>query len=144
MRKHEGLTEISRNAVYKISHPGNPSFNVDNAHLLSGTAPRVKQHAFHTPEAEHPHVVVKLDKPSQLSHVRIVNRTGTGNLQKRASDLTLSFSQNGKDWQKAWQAESVESVWNVNVDTTAQFLKVGLPRKGTLHLNQIMVFGKPK
>ena len=144
LRKHNGLTEVSRNAVYKISHPGNPSFNVDNAHLLSGTAPQVKQHAFHTPEVDRPYVIIKLDKPAQIGHVRIVNRTGTRELQARAADLTLSLSQDGKGWKQVWQAESIQPVWNAAADATARYLKLGLPRKGTLHLNQVIVFEKQR
>ena len=89
-------------------------------------------------------MVIKLEQPSELSHVRIVNRTGGGDLQKRAADLTLSLSQNGKDWHKIWRAESAKSVWNVEANGAAQFLKLELPRKGTLHLNQVVVYGIPQ
>ena len=57
MRECDGHQEISRNAVYRVSHVGPAAFNIDNAYLVSGAPPPVKPHAFHSPEnADQPYV----------------------------------------------------------------------------------------
>ncbi|NQT50768.1 sulfatase, partial [bacterium] len=62
LKEFKGLKEVSRDAPYRISHAGNPSFNLDNAFLTSGQDGTQKPHAFHTAEnVAQPHVVVRLD-----------------------------------------------------------------------------------
>jgi len=143
LREHEGLKEISRTATYKISHVGNPGFNPDNAYLLSGDAPPIKGHAFHSElDVDQPFVVVKLEKVAAVRYVRIVNRT-TG-CEERAKGLTVWLSDDEKQWRQVWQAEKVAPEWLIDAaeETTCQYIKIGLPGRGTLHLNQVVVFGK--
>ncbi len=145
LRRYKGAAEISRNATYKISGRGNDSFNVDNAHLLSGVPPLVKEHAFHSAQTEQPHVVIKLQNPSRIQHVQIVNRKSkSSSLLARARGLTMWVSKDGKGWRQIWQAKEVQSKWMVSPSDvlTGQFIKIGLPGTGTLHLNQIVVFGE--
>ncbi|MGD2175030.1 MAG: sulfatase-like hydrolase/transferase [Candidatus Brocadiaceae bacterium] len=143
LKTHAGLREISRDAVYKVSRPGPPQFNVDNAYLLSGDSPPVKPHAFHSPEnAEQPWIVVRLEKASRVRYVRIVNRKGSH--QERAEGLTVWVSDDEKAWKQLWQAPKVAAEWLADVgdSTTCRYIKIGLPRRGTLHLNQVTVFGE--
>jgi hypothetical protein len=58
--------------------------------------------------------------------------------------LTLWLSTDGKAWKEVWQAEKVEQAWTVDLGEgeKAQYLKLGLRGKGTLHLNKVTVFGK--
>ncbi len=145
LRTLDGAAEISRDAAYRIHAPGNAGFNVDNAHLLSGAPPRVKQHAFHSADADSPHVVIKLSVRSRVSHVRIVNRASDSEaLLARAKGLVLRVSEDGEAWERAWQAGSVAKAWDITLQkpTVCRFLKIGLERKGTLHLNQVVVFGE--
>jgi len=146
LRTHKGTKEISRDATYKIIGSGPAAYNVDNAHLLSGTPPCVKQHAFHSAETtDSPAVVIKLAAPSKVSHVRIVNRkSGSKELLDRAKGVTLWTSNDEKEWDRAWQADTVCTEWTVDLGEKPQcrFLKLGLEPKGTLHLNQVVVFGE--
>ncbi len=141
--EHDGLKEISRTATYKMSHPGPGGFNVDNAFLLSGDAPSIKPHAFHSAEmAEQPFIVVKLDQPRQVGALKIVNRKES--LHERAAGLTVWISADEKQWQKVWQAEKPAAEWLVDVatETACRYIKIGLPHNGTLHLNKVTVFGR--
>ena len=143
LRQHRGCTEVSSDAVYQISHVGSPSFNPDNPYLLSGEAPPTKPHAFHSAaNADQPHVVIRLAKPHAVRFLRIRNRLHSH--QERAAGLTVWLSADGKAWTEAWTAKTVEDEWLVGLgsETTCSHIKIGLRRKGTLHLNQVVVFGK--
>ena len=54
------------------------------------------------------------------------------------------ISDDGESWREVWQAESPQAEWTVELPegTECTFLKLGLPGKGTLHLNQVVVFGE--
>ena len=143
LREHKGYKEVSRDATYQISRPGPASFNVDNAHLLSGEPPKVKPHAFHTDlDANQPYVVVKLSRERSVRYLKIRNRLAS--FQERAKGLTVWVSQDGRKWKQAWQAPSIQNEWTVDFggDAKCGFIKLGLPGRGTLHLNQVVVFGK--
>jgi hypothetical protein len=143
LRSVEGVQEISRNAVYRVSEPGPAAFNVDNAYLLSGDPPPVKPHTFHSPEdAENPFIVIRLEKDSRVHDVRIVNRTN--GFLDRAVGLTLWISDDEEEWRRIWQAPEVAAEWLVHcgTDSRGRYLKLGLTRRGTLHLNQVTVFGE--
>ncbi len=143
LTQHKGYTEVSRDAVYRMSHAGNASFNPDNAYLLSGQAPPVKQHSFHSAEnADKPHIVIKLSKARSVRYVDIVNRVQ--NCQERAAGLTIWVSRDGKAWRQVWQAKAVAAKWQADLgsDRMCQYVKIGLPAKGTLHLANVTVYGK--
>jgi len=143
LRTHGGVKEISREVTYQISHVGPASFNPDNAYLLSGEDPPVKQHAFHTAEgADRPHVVIRLGSRRLVRFIEIRNRKA--NCQDRSAGLCAWASMDGKQWKKLWQAEKVRDTWLVDLGpgTKCSHLKIGLDRKGTLHLNKVTVFGR--
>jgi len=143
LRECRGAEEISRAATYKISHPGRPGFNPDNAYLLSGDDPPIKPHSFHTAEgASEPFIVVKLQQPARVRCIRIVNRTN--GLHERAEGLSVWASDDEKDWKQIWEAENVASQWLVDLgeDIACRYLKIGLARPGTLHLAKVIVFGE--
>ena len=64
--------------------------------------------------------------------------------QERAAGLTLWVSNDGKQWKEVWKAKSVAPEWLADLggDVECTYLKIGLPTKGTLHLNKVTVFGK--
>jgi N-acetylglucosamine-6-sulfatase len=143
LKEHEGLKEVSRDAPYRISHVGHAGYNLDNAFLTSGQDGTKKPHAFHTAEgAEEPHVVIRLDAPRRVRYVYIRNRTN--GFHDRAEGLTLWLSTDGEAWEKAWQAKAVAEEWTVDLGklVACRYLKLGLPRRGTLHLKRIVAFGK--
>jgi len=142
LREHRGCREVSRDAVYRVSHPGNSGFNLDNAYLLSGDAPSRKPHAFHSADnAEGPHVVIRLAEERAVRYVKIRNRTGSH--QERAEGLTVWVSSDGKSWREVWRAARVEQEWTVDAGGAGcRYLKIGLPGRGTLHLNKVTVFGE--
>ncbi len=142
-KEHGGCREVSRDAAYRISHVGNPAFNLDNAFLLSGADPRRKPHAFHTAEdADRPHVIIRLGKPCDVRYLKILNRRRSH--QERAAGLTVWLSGNGRKWKSVWQAKSVQDEWLVDLGEgrTCSYVKIGLERRGTLHLYKVTVFGK--
>ena len=146
LRSREGFSEISRGAVYKMSDPGPAAFNVDHAHLLSGDPPKVKQHAFHSAgDSDHPSIIIKLNQKHRIGLIEIVNRTG-GEFNARADGLTVWLSEDEQAWKQVAQVEEMGDRWLVDLRKprmpTARFVKIGLPRRGTLHLNQVIVYGK--
>ncbi len=142
LREHAGFKEISRTATWRASALENPSWNASAEHLLAGRNPGGLDFAFHTPhDASQPHIVIKLEKPAEVRFVKIENRVNS--LHERAAGLTLWISDDEKNWKQVWQAAKPEKEWTVALPegTRGQFLKLGLPGKGTLHLNQVAVFG---
>ena len=147
LRTRKRLTEISRTAVYQIHPEGPKSYNPDNAHLLSGTPPQSKAHAFHTTEgADTPHVIIRLDKAQPIHAIDVINRISNDTqMQARATGLTLWLSTDGTTWgESVWHAPAPAATWTITLaePTHARFVKLGLPDKGTLHLNQVIVYGK--
>jgi len=143
LKQHAGCKEISRDALYQVSHPGNANFNLDNAFLLSGDDPKQKPHAFHSAQgADRPHIIVKLDKERTIRFLRIRNRRE--GFHERAKGLTVWVSRDGKRWKEIWKAKSVEPEWLVDAgkDVKGAYIKIGLPGRGTLHLNKVTVFGE--
>jgi len=143
LKEHKGLKEVSRDAPYKMSHPGPAGFNLDNAYLTSGKDGKQKPHAFHTAEnADRPHVIIKLDKQREVRYVRLVNRHDSHT--DRAKGLTVWLSADGKQWQQVWQAEDVKPEWvaDLGQPRPCRFIKVGLPGRGTLHLFKVVAFGR--
>jgi len=107
----------------------------------------MREWAFHTPfkpEADQPHIIIRLKKPANLRQVAVENRKGTQFLP-RSTGLTLWLSSDGKEWRQVWQAESPQAEWliDLGVGQPAQYLKLGLPGKGVLHLREVVVYGDP-
>jgi len=145
LREHKGFKEISRTATWRASELENPSWNNSAAHLLAGRNPGGNDFVFHTPHnVEQPHIVIKLEKPATVRAVKIENRVN--GFHDRAAGLTLWISDDEKAWKEIWKAAKPEKEWTVELPagTTGQYLKLGLPGKGTFHLNQVVVFGEMK
>ena len=143
LKQHRGYAEVSRDAVYQISHVGNPGFNPDNAYLLSGEDGTTKPHAFHSAEdVDQPHVVIRLVKQRAIRYLQIRNRRES--CQERAEGLAVWLSTDGKAWTEAWRADKVAAEWLVDLgkERACSHIKVGLRRKGTLHLHKVIAFGK--
>jgi len=143
LAKCKGYKEVSRDAVYQISHTGHPGFNPDNAYLLSGQEPPVKPHSFHSDiDADKPHIVIQLSGPKTVRYMDIVNRKK--GLQERAEGLTIWGSDDGEKWKRIWRAEKVQAKWRVDLgsDIKCSSIKIGLDRTGTLHLANVTVYGK--
>ena len=117
--------------------------NPDNAYLLSGRLPPTKPHAFHSSEnADQPHVVIRLSREHTIRYLRIVNRQRSH--QDRAASLTVWTSIDGNARQRRWQAQDVQDTWAVDLgqEIPCTYVKVGLPRTGTLHLANITIYGR--
>ena len=143
LREHKGFKEISRDTPYRVSHVGNPAFNLDNAFLTSGADPSRKPHAFHSAEgADRPHVVLRLDRERAVRYLQIRNRLRSH--QERAKGLAVWASSDGKSWKEIWRAKAVEQEWVVDPgrEVACRYIKVGLTGRGTLHLHKVVVFGK--
>jgi len=75
-----------------------------------------------------------------VAAVHVVNRLR--GLHERAEGLSLWVSDNQTDWRKIWQADRVAAQWTIEPEEpiACRFLKIGLPGRGILHLNQVTVF----
>lgn len=146
LRKQGAFVEVSRDAEYQVQPIGVSLFNQGIQQLLAGLPAEQKlEWAFHTPhnpEADQPHIVIRLKKPAHLRQVAVQNRKGTEFLP-RSTGLTLWLSSDGKEWRQVWQAESPQAEWLIDLGAgqQAQYLKLGLPGKGVLHLREVVVYG---
>jgi len=91
--------------------------------------------------------VIHLEKPSRVRYLRIVNRTN--GFHERAEGLAVWLSDEAEQWRQVWQAEKVAPEWLVDLGeetestgTVCRYIKIGLVRRGTLHLNQVVIFGE--
>ena len=145
LREFNGFKEISRDADYRIQDMN--SFRQHNQaaeQLLGGRVPDNTDFLFHSREQmSSPHIVIRLKSASQIRALRVLNRS-TPNLQARAKNLTLWLSNDEKSWRQVWQAKSAQPEWLIDLPNNprARYLKLGLPNTGTLHLKELVVFGK--
>lgn len=145
LRKHGQFEEISRDAKIRI-RPDFPRIWNKNVNLtLSAAGVGKREFAFHSPQPAiaNPHVEIKLAAEAEVRHIKLLNRRNKG-FYSRAAGLTVWTSMDGKDWQRVWKAKEPAAQYEVDLPagTKAQYLKVGLDKKGIFHLNQIVVFGK--
>ena len=97
----------------------------------------------HTAEdADRPHVIIRLGKACDVRYLKILNRRRSH--QERAAGLTVWLSGDGRKWKSVWQAKSVRDEWLVDLGEghRCSYVRVGLERRGTLHLYKVTVFGK--
>ncbi len=142
-KKFKGYKEISRDAPYRMSHPGSAAYNLDNAFLTSGEDPKRRPHAFHSAEnADRPHIVIKLDRERTVRYLKIRNRLRSH--QGRARDLAVWVSRDNKSWKELWRASSAEDEWIIGAGEAVKcrYIKIGLRKRGTLHLNKVIAFGE--
>lgn len=149
LRKQGAFVEVSRDAEYQVWPIATPWANEGIQQLLAGLPPeQMREWAFHTQfkpeEAKQPHIIIRLKKPANLRQVAVENRKGTQFLP-RSTGLTLWLSSDGNEWRQVWQAESPQAEWliDLGVGQPAQYLKLGLPGKGVLHLREVVVYGDP-
>ncbi len=145
LRELKGFNEISRDADLRINVRNNFEQHNQNAgDLMGGNVPVGTDFLFHTaPNMTNPHIVIRLSSESEISALKVVNRPGQSTLA-RAEALTLWLSSDEKTWRQVWQADSVAKEWLIELPDApkARYLKIGLPRKGTLHLREVVVFGQ--
>ena len=143
LRTHGSLKEISRAARLRLGddYPGH--WNQQAGQLLNGKHPGDRDFAFHSPEGQSsPAVVIALPEPAEIGHVWIQNRVNP-QFHGRAEGLTMWVSRDGQQWTEVWKAAKPQAEWSVDLPagTQAQWIKLGLVGKGTLHLNQVALFG---
>ncbi len=146
LRKQGTFVEVSRDAEYQVQPLGYTS-NEGIQQLLAGLPEGQKlDWAFHTQyqpeEANQPHIIIRLKKPANLRQVAVENRRWA-EFHERAKGLTLWLSADGQEWRQVWQAENPQAEWLIELGTgqQAQYLKLGLPGKGILHLREVVVYG---
>jgi putative heme-binding domain-containing protein len=144
LRKHGPFVEVSRQARLRIGDDYPAVWNADAAYLLSD-APQDRDFAFHSNESssEPPAIQIRLPEPKVVRHVSMQNRKNS-QYHDRAKDLTVWVSEDGKSWRQVWQSDKPQLNYEVDVPQgpPVSFVKIGLPRRGILHLNQVVVFGE--
>jgi hypothetical protein len=104
---------------------------------------------FHTESEDHPWWQVDLGSEQSLSSARIYNRGGNG-LESRASRLRVLLSSDGETFSEAYAHDGTPFLGHndqnpLNVDLTghaARFLRIQLPEKSYLHLDEVEVFAE--
>jgi WD40 repeat protein len=146
LRKQGAFVEVSRDAEYHVQPLALERVNKGIQQLLAALPEGQKlEWAFHTPfkpEADQPHIIIRLKKPANLRQVAVENRR-LAESHERAKGLTLWLSADGQEWSQVWQAESPQAEWLIDLGAgqQAQYLKLGLPGKGVLHLREVVVYG---
>jgi hypothetical protein len=61
----------------------------------------------------------------------------------RAKDLTVWVSEDGSEWKQVWQSEQPQADYHVDLPDgpAITMVKIGMPHKAILHLNQVVLFG---
>ncbi|MDF1754480.1 MAG: protein kinase [Verrucomicrobiales bacterium] len=146
LRKHEGISEISRDAEYRMGPVLQPGNNEHAAELMGGDVSAFS-YAFYCKSnlGIRPEIMIRLKEPSTIKSILVENmRTSDKEYLDRAAGLTLWFSRDGNKWNRVWEANQVDSQWNIDLKggVQAQYLKLGLPANGRLHLREVVVFGE--
>jgi hypothetical protein len=105
---------VSENATLTMSSPSAPDNAADHSKLFRGEKSD-RGFAFHTGDELNPWVQIDLGKIVNVTGLIIENRPG----ERRTNGLTLSVSEDGRQWTKVWAAPKWQQVWEVYV-TTAQ------------------------
>lgn len=138
--------EISRNAKLKIGSDFPPQWNSEVAYLLSAVPPGSRDFAFHSNEgtSEPPFILIRLNEPAELRHVYMQNRVNK-QFHSRAADLTIWVSEDGDEWKQVWQSTKPQPDYHVDLPPggNISFVKIGMPHRATLHLNQVILYGTP-
>jgi len=137
---------ISKDATYTTS---SVYMNFDaKPTLLNGEKPAVSTgkgdgFSFHTNSEEDAHIIIDLGGPCVIASLQITNRT-LEKTRAKAKTLTvwISTSKDGP-WTEVWRAADAALVWDAELaqPAEAQYIKVGLREKETLHLATIKIFG---
>ena len=141
-RKHGQHAEISRDASFRVFPPTAPP--EWNAHLLLGYWREAPDFVAKVQsEQEPPHVEIFLAKKSVIHSMKIETRS-LRYIRNQAARLTISASDDGRQWRQIWRADKSIQYWAINFDkpVTARHLKIGLTDRGTLQLRSVTVFGE--
>ncbi len=105
-------------------------------------------YGFHTGDQDNPWWQVDLGRTMPLDRVVIYNR-GDGQVEKRAAHMVLLLSDDGRNWRRAYQHDG--TVFGGQRDgrplriplggTTARFVRIELPGRQYLHLDEVEVYG---
>lgn len=144
LRKHGEFVEISRDGQVRIGDDYPPQWNGDVAMLLSAANPGNRDFAFHSSESnpEPPAIVIRLPEVRELRHIWMQNRVSR-QFHDRAKDLTVWTSEDGKTWKQVWDSPQAKAEYHVDLPegTRASYVKIGIPHRATLHLNQVVLYG---
>ncbi|NNE00434.1 MAG: c-type cytochrome [Pirellulaceae bacterium] len=145
LRRHNGFSEISRDAAIKLGKTmTNRQWNSD-AHLFLSDAPSTGfGFVFHSDhDTDQPAVTIRLTKQSEIRHIWLQNRL-QDQFYERAKGLTVWVSADGKDYREVWTSSKPQAEWMIDLPagTKAKYVKIGLRGKGTFHLNRGVIYGK--
>lgn len=144
LRKHGSFVEISRDAQVRIGDDYPPQWNDKVAYLLSAANPRGRDFAFHSSEStnEPPAIVIRLPEEREIRHIYMQNRVNS-QFHDRAKDLTVWISRDGEQWEQVWQSKPALPDYHIDLPpgTKATMVKIGIPHRATLHLNQVILYG---
>lgn len=144
LRKRNGYAEISRDAHIKIGADFPEQYNRDAAYLLSAAGADRFDFTFHSREdaAAPPAIIIRLSEEKEVRQIWMQNRVNK-QFHDRARDLTVWLSSDGKQWTEVWKSKQPQPEYEVDLPkgSQAQFIKIGLPEKGILHLNQVIIYG---
>ncbi|MEM6472918.1 MAG: GDSL-type esterase/lipase family protein, partial [Planctomycetota bacterium] len=145
LRKLGDAVELSSDAAIRLgNHFPNSNWNSDPHLLLTSMGREGFDFAFHSNhDADSPFVTIRLSNPAEIQHLVLRNRLSR-QFHERAEGLTVSVSDNGKDFQKVWSADKMVGEWKIDFPegTRGRFLRIGLEGKGTFHLYQATVYGR--
>ena len=144
LRKHGPFVEVSRNARLRIGNDFPAHWTADVSMLLSAAPVGKREFAFHSNEGstEAPSILIRLNEPAEVRHVYIQNRVNP-QFHARAKGLTIWVSEDGAQWKEAWQSAQPAAEYHADLPPgpKVSYVKIGLPQRGILHLNQVTLFG---
>lgn len=101
---------VSNNARLELSSTSKKDQSANHARLFSGELP-ASGFAFHTAEETNPWAKIDLGGLKTLKAIEIVNSSQ----EKRIDGLIVSVSEDGRNWEKIWQAKAWEATWIIPV-----------------------------
>ena len=142
------LKRVSQDATYEVSSKGKASSwgrpVEPKAFLLTGQekGPYPSEYAFLTAKEAAPNIVITLKDICVIRRLVIENRRRQR--QDAAAGLTVWVSTNKNRWTQVWKADSVQAWWQIDLRSgaRAKYVKIGLPREGTLHLATVRIYGE--
>lgn len=144
LRRYGDFIEVSRDAKLRIGNDFPTQWNADVAYLLSAMPPGNRDFAFHSNEgaSEPPSILIRLSEPQELRHVYMQNRVNK-QFQERAKDLTIWISSDGAQWKQVWQSSQAYPEYHADIPPgdTVSYVKIGMPHRATIHLNQVVLYG---
>ena len=101
-----------------------------------------------TNSEKEPWATVVLAGPARLSSVIIVNRYESAKYMEMLVPLTVSVSDDGKQWEEVFKTETSEALWNIDLtkkQVKAKYIRCMVDNQekaDTLHLRNILVYGR--